>query len=98
MISLGINETMVLLQTDSYRVVGKGVSGYRLDIMIEMAHEDALGAISWHLVDQESYNGDGLTNGTDVTPDVLLAALDELMTVRARLLTAETELKSRTTS
>jgi hypothetical protein len=92
MIQLGITERMVLLQTDAYRVVGLGTSGYRLVLMVELAHKDALGEVSWHLIDREEFNREGKSAGTDITPDVLLAALDKLMTTEARLNSAELEL------
>lgn len=92
MISLNITEKIVLLQTDRYRVVGLVLSGYGMDLSIEIAHKDALGDVSWHIIDTTRFNREGTTSGTDVTPDVLYAALDELMTVRARLLSAEQEI------
>jgi len=92
MISLGITEKMILLQTDSYRVVGVGLSGYRMSMTIELAHKDVLGEVSWHLVDEQGYDRNGKTSDTDVLPDALYAALDALMTARARLLRTEDEL------
>jgi len=92
MISLGITEKMILLQTDSYRVVGVGLSGYRMSMTIELAHKDVLGEVSWHLVDEQRYDRNGKTSDTDVLPDALYAALDVLMTARARLLRTEDEL------
>lgn len=85
MIRLGINERSVVLQTDAYRVVAEGVSGYRLGLYIELAHKDALGEVSWHLVDKECYDRDGKTSGTDVTPDVLLAALHRVAELEREL-------------
>jgi hypothetical protein len=76
--NLAINEKLVVLQTNAYRVVAQGVSGFRTRLFIELAHKDALGETSWHLIDQQEFDRDGKTSGTDVTPDVLLAAINRI--------------------
>lgn len=53
---MSINERRVLLQTDHLRVVGIGITGYKVRLIIETADLDALGEVTWR-------------KGADIDPD-----------------------------
>lgn len=77
-INLNISERAVLLETDSIRVVGIGRAGYRLDVLVEKAHKDAMGEVSWQLLDKTEFRSDHTSVHNDLHADALLAALDRV--------------------
>lgn len=76
--NLGINEIIVLLETDALRVVGIGRNGWRFTILIEQAHKDAMGEVSWHLLHQVEFRSDRTSVKDEISDDALLAALDRI--------------------
>lgn len=85
MFGLNFDEPRVMLQTDRYRVVAIGRSGWRTDLRIELAHRDALGEVSWHELDKHTLdsNGNHIEGGSRAQPlvEALGAALEKIRTL-----------------
>ncbi len=105
MFNLNFDETRVMFETNRYRVVAIGRSGWSTDLCIELAHKDAMGEMSWHIVDAHELSSSGTYNsgggGVTIAVEVLGAALarikwqeNELAQASERMVDMQRELDS----
>lgn len=93
MLNLAIDQKTLLLQTETHRVVGEGVPGFRIKLHIECAVKDVLGETAWVGLDCVQFNRAGeCDDDAGLTAQMWLMTLEDLVRTRHRLTTAEQHL------